>query len=117
MKFIQSSIWNLLAIILCSPLIFLTMYLDYKQGSAWMYLLSMILLPLCVNRFRYMLGGIAISVIVTLVSAHYVLGESDAYFKPLTAEMVALILSGLYAFPQLLLYQVIRLVFPKERSE
>ncbi|AIG28405.1 hypothetical protein GOP56_13285 [Brevibacillus sp. 7WMA2] len=117
MKFIQSSAWNLLAIVLCSPLLFLTMYMDYKQGSAWMYLLSMILLPLCVNQFRYMLGGIAISMVLTIALAHYFMGGSDAYFEPLTAELVALILSGLYAFPQLLIYQVIKLAFQKERSE
>ncbi|AYB41082.1 hypothetical protein [Brevibacillus laterosporus] len=117
MKFIQSPIWNLLAITFCSPLLFLTMYMDYKQGSAWMYLVSMILLPLCVNKFRYILGGIAISMAVTIVLSHYFMGGSDAYFEPLTAELVALILSVLFAFPQLLIYQVIKLIFQKERSE
>ncbi|MED1909717.1 hypothetical protein [Brevibacillus laterosporus] len=54
---------------------------------------------------------------VTIVLSHYFMGGSDAYFEPLTAELVALILSVLFAFPQLLIYQVIKLVFQKERSE
>ena len=90
------------------------MYGDYHNGSVWLYILPMVALPLLISQFSYLLFGMIISMLVSIICTGLFFGEAVYYYKPFTPESIVIVLGILYALPQFMMHQVLRLVKQKE---
>lgn len=98
----------LIILLYCIPYPFLSMYIDYSNGSMVGYIIMIAvtsIIAFCATRIKYipalMIGNVALAIISYYFSGQITSEKWGWYFKPFTASQLSIIVSLVNLLPQL----------------
>ncbi len=109
-KMIRSSLFLIVMSLICSPLIFMAMFLDYKSSISWFYLMPALFPVLFQRKFTHVVIFSIVGAVVSGVLVHYIIHVTGVYFYPFDNQLeVLVILEALFfGIVQSLLFMIIK---------